>query len=268
MTTTMKPTNGPKNATTMTRTDSLPHDLARLLRDSEQLLSEHDGRLSSLSGTDQALRDLLVQRVGAEQKGDAERVSAINSERESAAVRRTGLLHSLSQSSPQLRQLRVELEFELAGYARDVIALFSVRYHQALLTVEQLRAEGEAISKLLRVSVPMPEPVRITGEAHAPALDPSIPRIGGVLDRLGQAIEFTAGIVKWQAQVSEFAHSRLMESFDSTAVYRVSHGQLLTDPITGHSHMPGALLDALVLPAPLLARAFVSRSIVRSPNAR
>jgi hypothetical protein len=278
-----------------TSNGTLPAGVTRVLTDAEALLAEHDGRMATLSLTDAQLRTLLVERISQEQAGNSDAVAATNSQREALSVKRVGLLHLLSASSSQLRQLRVELERELADYARDVIAQFSIEYNQTLFAMQGLWRKADAIEKLLRVSVPCPPPMRIattrkpdeglkpwphdfSGQdwlerimpagAEPPTLDPNILRIGAALDHLDVSVEFTAGIVRWQAQVSEFAHSRLMDGFDSGAVYRVSHGQSLIDPVTGFRHEANSLLDSLVVPAPLLARAFVSRSIVRSQHAR
>jgi hypothetical protein len=138
-----------------------------------------------------------------------ESLTTTESGREGAARRRSAVLDRIMALEPALMAERAEAEKQQQAHAITAVAEFRRRYDGLVGQLQQMWKQGEALSRALRVPIPMPIPAKVItsvvdGVARlapiqsnadaAPVLDAEAERLAARLDVINAALSLCNAI--------------------------------------------------------------------------
>jgi hypothetical protein len=187
---------------------------------------------------------LLGRELGlAEARADSDvvgglraQLSEAQTQRASAVRRRAATVDGIVALEAPLRAARIAVEAERQAYAVEAVRAFEARYSAAVVALQTLWAEGEALGRALKVQVDMPLPVRIVtsridGSVKALPLrsdlvtpvDSESAKLAAKIDSLDGALVRIGAIT--QAKELDLRHHRLASDrgtkTEYTGTYRV-----------------------------------------------
>jgi hypothetical protein len=219
----------------------------------------------------------LDRELGLSENGELrQQLNETVAERENAARRRSAAIATILELGPALESERSRAAGALQAHAAEAIREFQTRYRSAVLALQTLWAEGEALSRALRSEVPVPLPVRVTtspisGVARAQAIradvgdvavDPVAAKLAARLDAVVGALALCNGIR--DVRVADVRHHRLAldrgTQTEFNGIYSVAMSFVC--PMDGLEFPVGVLVDASLISHSGLARLMVGQHYV------
>jgi hypothetical protein len=235
--------------------------LADAFEQAEQVLTERDRVFAQLARTSVSIPDLLRRRQDCRTDttpGAETRTAEVERQLSSQVRLRISSTEELVGKHDSLEAVAKEVEAERQVYADQAVEDFLTRYNAAAAHLAQLQAEGRQLSIALRIDIDLALPGTIESPAPAVTIDPLATRFGVTLDRLASALAFRPAVAGLAHRAASLDRSGSTPAgFDSSATFTVLRA--FTDHLTGASMEPGMLVNADLLPAPMLARLFRSR---------
>jgi hypothetical protein len=278
-------------------TGALPKELNDALAAAESLLGERDRIHAVLVRTHTLIPELLSRREAARsalaqaEVGGNKDVSAIRqerltveSERLSAVAQREGSIAALLDQESSLTEARDALVTAKDQYAAGAVAEFRVKYDAAVLALQTAWATGDALASALRFPVEMPLPIKMSGgrretvsetafptydpirverdlgpDTGRPVIDAIAGRIGTILDKLENAIDFANGL---RASIRMQAQARMRETLRG---WNPNGAYLVLRQFVCHNDalpfLQNQIIDASLLGLVSLQRAVASKSV-------
>lgn len=262
--------------------DDFPVTLAEALTAVEHLLQLRGAVYEAIRDTSSSIPSLLEKRLELEsslEARDEKSRLAVEQQLDQARRRRLNAISELltgkSIGHSLLVAARQTLENAQREYATSVVQEFRSRYDAAVSALQQLWAEGKALSDALGTKVDMPLPVRISmhparsgtiepvtspDAAAAVNLPVSVSRLSEVFDRVEASLQVSASVQaveKREAETNLRERSGGLAAINTDGLFQTVRAFMWL----GQEFTPGTIVDTSLVPPAMLKRLLSARCL-------